>query len=80
MNGVSGFVQPRMFYDHIIYTYWRLWLIAHESHDMLCIHAVRKIRKLRRSRAECRLKLEYEQKSLDIRSWNYVLPSSHRRR
>ena len=42
MAGVSEFVQPRIIYAHISSLYWRLWLIAHESHDMLFIHAVRK--------------------------------------
>ncbi len=42
MDGVNEFVQPRIFYAYIISPYWPLWLIARVSHDMLCIHAVRK--------------------------------------
>jgi hypothetical protein len=42
VNGVNEFVQPRIFYARIISLYLRLWLIARVSHDILCIHAVRK--------------------------------------
>jgi hypothetical protein len=42
MDGVREFVQPRKFYAYIIALYWWLWLVAHVSHDMLFIHAVRK--------------------------------------
>ena len=42
MDGVREFVQPRIFYAYIIALCWWLWLVAHVSHDMLFIHAVRK--------------------------------------
>jgi hypothetical protein len=60
MDGVSESVQPRISYAYIDSLYRRLWLIARVIHNMLCIHAVRKIRKLPRSRAECRLFLFLE--------------------